>query len=287
MLLYTFIIVFILFIITRSLLFAILSGVLLIALFVIDILAGVAAHGVVKEIGEIVVAIAVALGVWFGLGTILGTPSPISAIVSCSQLPSFERGDLIILAAVEPDEINAPQIELTAEEFAQANAPFRCGKVGPIEYICGEAEVQFNDGRRERIIVSDKIVVKNFTLEENLGNDVVVYAPQPHGKAPTGDIIHRVFAKFKVAGETYLLMKGDNNQWFDTAVYKIPRAGRPRRDLLGRIGSAFGAIDGNVKGKVIARIPFLGYLKLFLFGEFFEPPGCERIIVREIPFEIK
>ena len=104
------------------------------------------------------------------------------------------------------------------------------------------------------------LTIHNVTYNENLSNDVIVYAPSMAGRYISGDIIHRVFVKLKVEDKYFILTKGDNNDFMDASVFDIIR-------------------QEDVKGRVLARIPILGYLKLFISGYFAEPVGCDTALL--------
>jgi signal peptidase I len=262
---------FIAYLLTRHILFAFLSGVSLISIFGLDILVGATTHGLKDELIELVKAVAVALVIWYGIMFILNTSSPISGIVSCSLLPSYERGDMIILRGVSMGEINAPTVELTPDEFAQIYQKTNpsCGTIGPITYDCVEScpRVSFPGGKPAapsakcvRSLTFNTTAAGNFTINENLSDDVIVYAPSVNGRYASGDIIHRVFAKLKVGDKYFMLTKGDNNDFMDASVFDIIR-------------------QEDVKGRVLFRIPILGYLKLFISGYFAEPVGCDTALL--------
>ena len=61
-----------------------------------------------REAVEIVVAIAVAILVYYGLSFVLGTPMPIVSVVSGSMEPVLYRGDLIILTS--PKDIKVTDV---------------------------------------------------------------------------------------------------------------------------------------------------------------------------------
>src|SRR5271157_4437056 len=83
-----FVISFIAFLLTGNVIFAVLSGLSLISIFGLDILVGAKTHGIKQELIELAIAVVIALVIWFGIVFLLGTSSPISAIVSCSLLPN-------------------------------------------------------------------------------------------------------------------------------------------------------------------------------------------------------
>lgn len=265
---YMFIISFILFLLTRNVLFAVLTGVSLISYFAIDVLTGAKQHGVLEEMKELIIAAVIALVIWFGLMSILNTSSPISAIISCSMLPHFERGDMIILQGASPADIKAPEVELSKAQFdgIYGKANKNCNTTGVIDYMCSNCtRLSATD---KKLISTSKcareIRVANQVIDENFSNDVIVYIPTYVNGVPYGgDIIHRVFVKLKVDGKYYFLTKGDNNDAFDASAFNIVR-------------------EEDVKGRVVARIPWLGYLKLFISGSFVDPKGCEVVYAHAI-----
>ena len=265
-LLFLFAFAFIAYLLTKNILFAFFSGVSLISIFGLDILVGATTHGVKDELIELVKAIVVALVIWYGIMFILNTSSPISGIVSCSLLPAYERGDMIILRGVPITEINAPTVEITVDEFAQIYRKINpsCGAIGPITYNCIDScpRVAFPSGKPAASSVKcvRSLTINNATYDENLSNDVIVYAPSMAGRYLSGDIIHRAFVKLKVGDKYFILTKGDNNDFMDASVFDIIR-------------------QEDVKGRVLARIPILGYLKLFISGYFADPVGCDTALV--------
>ena len=73
-------------------------------------------------------------------------------------------------------------------------------------------------------------------------------------------IVHRVYAIINASGSYYTLTKGDNNPGLDLQYGNLP------------------ATVGEVQGRVIADIPFLGYLRLILSSNFNRPAGCGSYI---------
>ncbi|MFH1257847.1 MAG: hypothetical protein V1658_02830, partial [Candidatus Micrarchaeota archaeon] len=102
----------------------------------------------------------------------------------------------------------------------------------------------------------------NQTIEFDETGDVVVYDP----KNPLRDyglIVHRAVLKVNYRNATYYLIKGDNNPQQDVPVISP--------DL---------AKQEQLKGKVILRVPWVGYLKLFLSLQFEEPTNCKLLVER-------
>ncbi len=257
---------FIAFLATREIMFAVTTGALIISVFFLDIIAGIQRHGFSKELIEIGIAVIIALAVWFSLVFLLNTSSPVSAIVSCSMLPAYERGDLIILRGVPPSEIKAQAIEVDQNSLNVISSSLHssCGQTQfGIDYQCGSCvrtSIASGQPGQERFVQCVKgISVNGKQINEDLTNDVIVYTPQQSLSRFQGDIIHRAYAKLTAGNKTVILTKGDNNDYFDS--------------------SLFGAVpQENVKGKVLLRIPYLGYLKLFISGFFSEPAGCDTVL---------
>ena len=270
------IILFVLFILTKNPVVGILTGITFISIFIVDIATGAKEHGWKEELIGIVKAAAVAVIFWIIIIVVLDSSTPISGIVTCSMLPRYDRGDMILLHGIRNfSEINAPVIEMSSDEFAEiygkVNAP--CGATGNLEYVCSQSVCQ-RLARNGTPLENERFCAiglnyKNQTYYENYSNDIIVYAPKPYGlnaSIPGMDIIHRVFAKIKVGDKYYFITKGDNNQVFDSYWFSI-------------------IPEPDVKGRVVLRIPFIGYFKLFITPSFYaglgaDPQGCEKIYER-------
>jgi hypothetical protein len=264
------------FILTKSPIAGILAGITFISIFIVDIAYGAQEHGWKEELIGIIKAAGVAVVFWIIVIVLLDSSTPISGIVTCSMLPRYDRGDMIILHGVRNfSEINAQVIEMSADEFSEVygkvNGP--CGATGNLNYLCS-TELCQRLAKNGTSLGSEQFCAigleyKNRTYYENYSNDIIVYAPKPYGQSGSiagMDIIHRVFAKIKVGDRYYFITKGDNNQVFDSYWFSII----PEQD---------------VKGKVVLRIPFVGYFKLFITPSFYaglgaDPQGCEKIYER-------
>ncbi|MEM4389652.1 MAG: hypothetical protein QXG98_03235 [Candidatus Micrarchaeia archaeon] len=234
-----------------------------------------------KEVRESVVAVLIAVAVWFGLGALLGTSSPLDAVVSCSMLPALERGDIVLLQGAEA---RAPVVEVPQKEWEElvASRAFAmvCGlcvdamgerpclldqatrtevQNGP--FVCGWCERRKFSGESHSIPCAKGIVLANRTIPLSVTNDIVVYEPLPADTfARSGSIIHRVQAAAVVNGQKYYFTKGDNNPQFDTQVGNQPVSAE------------------RIKGRVVARAPYLGYFKLLLSGMLGAPHGCDAVL---------
>jgi len=266
-----------------------------------EISQGAKSHGWKKEFIDTLMAVAVALAIWFGAQFVLHTNTPVSAVVSCSMLNELQRGDFVI---VQGTEINAPEIEMTKKELENmVNGPFVVfynGKnytfdkpfnsycyryrnddlctayftsdeefieyAGPATYHYKLCDLQYVGKQiNGKLRCLDYAEIKGKVIR--LGNkdaDIIVYTPrQTDLFSAVGDIVHRAVAKIKTGNETYYLTGGDNNPVLDIQEYDY---------MLGK--GNFPPSADNVKGKVIARAPYLGYLKLFVFGFWQEYEQC-------------
>lgn len=267
-LLIIFAISFVLYLLTKLIILAFISGASLILVFVLDIYVSAAETSWKQELIEIGKAVLAALIIWYGISIILGTNVPISGVVSCSLLPSYERGDFVIVQGIKAKDINAPTIEITREQLEDINkSKVGCGtsQKGTINYSCQQMCPRISSKTKELIGYSPecvrKLIINGQEIKENLSSDVIVYAAHKNGTYVNMDIVHRAFAKLKVGDEYYLLMKGDNNNYMDIANFDI-------------------VTEDQIKGKVIFRIPILGYIKLVISGPaYYSEEGCDTILL--------
>jgi len=278
-----FVVSFVLYLLTKSVLIAFIAGASLISWFMLDIYISVLKEGWKKELIELGKAAAAALIIFGALTLLLGSPVPISGVVSCSLLPSYERGDFVVVKGIKAAEINAPTVEISKEEFqiiTQEKIGCGNGTKGVISYNCQANCPRISSSTKQMVGYSPECVRSitinsifgNRTIYENLSNDVIVYASHINGKYTGMDIVHRAFLKLKVKEdntsansskeEYYILTKGDNNNYMDISYFDIVR-------------------EEDLKGKVILRIPVLGYIKLLISGPQYygEPEGCDTILL--------
>jgi signal peptidase I len=267
---------------------------------------GVEKKGWKHEATDTLLAIAIAVMVWFGLGFLLNTGTPISGVASCSMLPNLDRGDFIIVQGSEPEayEISMSQEELdalagpfyieyggntyTSDEpvytycqchtqeavcIAFRNNPGSFTEVaGPFAYHYAECDVEYKSGVKGKGPCLEYVEFKGSRYYQNLSNDVIVYIPQKGDYyGGVGDIVHRAFFKINVDGKRYYLTKGDNNPVMDHQNYYCPRPDVRNSPIP----------EENLRGKVIFRIPYLGYLKLFVMGLWEEDEQCRWLLSYE------
>lgn len=286
---------FLLFLFTKSSVFAVLCAFVIVLMLVGESVLGVSEHGFRKEFSELFIAIATALLIWFGLGFVLSTSAPLNAIVSCSMLPDLERGDLVVLQGSEPrgidvylddfdfdrtsayvegvGEIQTNVSLMTYCTYFPSSAPCEALRKNPekVSEIHGQLEFRYGwcaisrGGVRSEIACVKSIKVGGTEYTVQPVGDTIVYGTLPTDGFSGGqgykEIIHRVFLKVHSNGRTYYITKGDNNDRFDIQYENAP------------------ATPDRVVGKVIFRAPYLGYFKLFLFGFFADPPGCDRVFI--------
>lgn len=209
---------------------------------------GLDAESLAGAVAELDSAFFAALFAWLAMGFVLSTPTPLDVVTSCSMLPAYDRGDLIIL---QGGGIKAPEVELTKP--VNPSADF-------IREICTIRDTR--SGAEVNTLCTSGITVDGKTIAFDKQGDTIVYAPKSLQEA--GLIVHRAVLKMKKDGKTYYLTKGDNN---------------PVTDVEGIVATP--PEEKDVMGRVIARLPYVGYLKLFLALQFDEPPGCRRLVTRQ------
>src|SRR3989344_1525022 len=230
---------------TRSPAFAIAGFVVLLALVVHDITPSKWNANELKKTGvELLVALVLALGVWTGLELALPNSTPVDVVTSCSMLPNLERGDMIIVQGKEPraTEIKFEgTLESVQKDLRVVKAPCTLRESGiPVQVACTQS-----------------VVYKGATYSLDPRNDVIVFDAEPRFY---GLIVHRAFAKLTNGTDSFYLTKGDNNIGIDQEAGFSPVSAKA------------------LKGVVVNRIPFVGFLKLFLFMQFDEPQGCKQLL---------
>lgn len=293
-----------LYILTKSSLFGVLVMLEIVGIVALEIRHGVKAHGWKHEFKEIAISLIVIVAIWVAAMFVMNTSVPLNAVVSCSMLPNIERGDLVLVQGSEP---RAYEIFLTPEEFSQLNSsPVVHSSDGdnvtlkgslytycaqyPADITCREFfsnPSQFYETRGPFSFYYDSCLrnsrkgdysittpclshvrVKGVDYAPNIAHDTIVYGPaQGDLYSLAGDIIHRLYFKIKVGDSTYYLTKGDNNPVMDIQEYSYSR----------EMGNSPPG-NSQYKGKVVGRIPFIGYLKLFISGFFSETTNCDSTL---------
>ncbi len=251
---------------------------------------------------EVIMSLAIALAAWIALSLLLNTTSPINIITSCSMLPDFERGDLILLQGAEIDSrtpvahipnalqnvtYEPAEINAQGQTVARIYQPTAEGQplFQPTISTCARNPLDRTRPAQEQVcLASAAVSSQNIPILQS--PDVVVF----DSGTPAGLIIHRAFAILNATDGTYLLTKGDNNNFLDQqggfGLIPYRTAGRVLINLpiLGALTWRDGALQWisenqvPVKGKVLLRIPYVGYIKLLLFLQIQAPAGCDSVL---------
>lgn len=278
----------------------------LIAVIGIETFNGVREYGLKRNVIEIVAVVVAVIAIWFALQFFLSTRYPLDVVPSCSMLPTLQRGDMLLLHGVSTSEqLKAPVINVSGSTYTdivnQINTePFSCiaylqngnyakvsqymmpgyqmglytsknggsivqlgSQSGPLTYECGVTNDTFDNGTTRQIVYTTGISVDGQSVSGDRNNSIVVYSTVLQDLFyQEGDsyIVHRVYAILNADGSYYVLTKGDNNPGLDVQYSNFP------------------ASLSQVQGKVIASIPYLGYLKLIIASRFVEPAGCNSTI---------
>ncbi len=278
---------------------------LIVVILTIEIMNGFKEVGAKRNIMEIGIAIAVVIIIWVVLRLALNTTYPLDVVPSCSMLPALQRGDMIAVQGANQNNLIAPIINVTKSEWSSSfgninTESFQCiayrqvgttvrlsqfvlpgyavgllrtsggtSEIVPsisqnsslVKYTCGAVNVTFQNGTVEEEASTTAITVGNTTITGDRNNSIVVYQTVPQDyfyKEGDSYIVHRVYAILNVSGSYYTLTKGDNNPGLDIQYDNTPA----------------NLSQGQVGGKVVASIPYVGYVKLILSNNFVEPTGC-------------
>ena len=187
---------------------------------------------------ELLFAVVFAIAAWFALSYVLQTDSPMNVVTSCSMLPALQRGDLVF---IHGGVENAPVVNASFSSLSQTQVHKSLCYAGNAALPC-----------------TDEVIIGNRSVKANRENDIIVFDPKPTGP---GLLIHRIFTSIQTEQGVYYMTKGDNNP------------------VLDQENSRFNLVSGkDIKGHVVFRIPYVGYLKLLLFLQFQTPQGCETTL---------
>jgi signal peptidase I len=311
---------FLLFLFTKSVLLEFAIAILIVLAVVFEFIGGVKEGGLKSELKNTAIAIGVALVVWFGSGFILQTPGPINAVVSCSMLPNLERGDMVLLAGwtVDAQEMQMPQSEfdkisndarvvydggelgvlgsmlaycsneisksgMGANQYCNQKADDICCQFlrepegfaeynGPLKFQYKSCGLKYlGGGQTAQGPCVESVEYAGKVISQYSQDTIVFESPKDQLYSRTGDIIHRAFVAIKTdEGKIYYLSKGDNNPVFDMQTYSYSL----------EMGNGPVAKE-QLKGKVILRIPLLGYFKIFITPQLWgTPEGCDSIYAK-------
>jgi signal peptidase I len=297
------------YVMTKSAVFGLLTIVAIVGMVLLELSEGVKKNGWKAELWDIGITVAAALVAWFALQFVLSTSTPISAVVSCSMVPDLSRGDMIIVKgggnysgngifASDADaqalfgnpivNFNGSAMEVNGSMFsycqnADDNATCRLFYQSPELFSESRGLFNFTYSKCYRVGTSDKSIIfqepcitsvsyknQSVDVQADRSSDTIVYAPKKTDLFSLyGDIVHRAVVKVVTENGTYMLTKGDNNNVFDIQFY------------LDEIGMRNTPVNPEqVKGKILFRIPYLGYYKLFLSFYLEEESVCGTKLIR-------
>jgi hypothetical protein len=264
-----------------------------------EVKSGVKKHGWKNEIIDTAIALAVAVVLWYGAGFLLNTDSPVSGVVSCSMLPNLQRGDFVF---VQGADVKAYDIEMSKSQLESLSGPATVTfgnesktisgsifpycvsgmgssmcyeflknpssfveKKGAFTYRYDRCPIAFKNGTKAYQPCVKSVEFEGTEYLTNFSNDVIIFQPPSSDfYSIIGDIVHRAFFRINVDGEYYYLTRGDNNPFLDIQAYDY-RNGMTNHPVP----------EKYLRGKVIGRIPLLGYFKLFISGFFAADPQCD------------
>jgi len=179
-------------------------------------------------------------------GLILNNTTPFATVVSASMEPRFYRGDVVILTAPKNLKATTATIDINlAEKDLKEFA---------------ELSYKINEYGLEQID-SIKIGDTNIAINDIYSNDIIVY----HSNIRGIDIIHRIVAYIHANDGNFIITKGDNNKTnriIDEDCNIDRETGIPQNACL----NIYPIPVDKIKGKMIGKVPYIGYAKLFLFG---------------------
>ena len=275
-----------------------LTGLYLIIAFLFQIKESVKERGIINELKDLFIAFVVVFLFFSILKIFLKTENPISAIASCSMVEELKRGDLIIISNAEiiktQIEINTSITPLIIPEaivmknnkeeflvngslmaFCEINVNELCKQFFTNPYLFSEkkGDVIFNYGFCKRGLNNEPCVTSltfgNKTFKIDKEGDIIVFKPEKNTLFSfIGDTVHRAIVKINDKGNIYYLTKGDNNnvfdiQFFSNGFYNLP------------------VKEEQVIGKVVFKIPYIGYYKLFITPYLKEDETCKTPLVVE------
>lgn len=245
---------------------------------------------------ELVASAGIALGAWLLLSFLLNTASPINIITSCSMLPEYERGDLIFLYGGQPNapKISVPfalndvryvpvEVQLSGQTVARVLQPSVNGQplFDPVVSTCQRESAE---GNRTAVCLKG-ITMQGKTVSVLESGTIPVF----DSNTSAGLIVHRLFAVLEGTDGPHYLTKGDNNPFLDQqsgfALIPAKTADRVLLNIpiLGVLSWKDGLVWQSesqvpVKGNVLFKIPYLGYVKLLLFLQIETPAGCDSFL---------
>ncbi len=281
---------------------------LLIFTLVVEMLFGVKEHSSYLIAVDVGIAIAVVVGVMFGLRLALHTSDPIDVVPSCSMLPYLQRGDLILISGTPPSALHAPIVNVSAaqlkameenisgeflscvfynqsgnnvyiSQFARQGYAIgllgeRSGSAMLVPIAAQAGLVRYGCGSRSVELQNGSTLAEAYTENITVANVLI-----------SGDRNNTVIVYRTAPQDTFYLQDGD--KYVVHRAYAVLNAsGRyyvlTKGDNNPGLDLQYGNMPVNqsdVIGRVIGAAPYLGYLKLALSGSFARPAGCNETVV--------
>lgn len=198
--------------------------------------------GLVEGLVNLIFAALFAGIIYYLLGLIFGTATPLVIVYSESMEPDFFRGDVMALSRVVPDSVSVQEINLERNISGLPSSKY----VTP-RYVEGRlTSLQFENGKE---------------LFPNEEGSVIVYPSYPQGLP----IIHRTIVKINATDGTFYLTKGDNsktNPTFDQDCGEVILNNSDKPCI-----TLYAVEEETIQGKSFFKIPAVGCLKLWLVDD--------------------
>ena len=283
------------------------SFIVLVIIIGLELVNGVNRSNAVREGTEIVVAIAIVIGLWLFLRFALNTPTPLDVVPSCSMLPVLHRGDMIAIQGVNVTKLRAPIVDVTKQQLTSmlstiglefnacvayknysggalisqdVKSGYSIGLLatgdGPEHIISNASQagnlVKYYCGERKAVFDNGVSYNEAYTTSIEIGNTVIT------GDRNNSIIVYTTVPQdsFYAAGDSYVVHR----------VYAIINASGSyyvltKGDNNPGLDMQYGNLPINssyVNGRVIGSFPFVGYAKLILSGDFSQTAGCNYTI---------
>ncbi|MEW6294850.1 MAG: hypothetical protein AB1467_00970 [Candidatus Diapherotrites archaeon] len=195
------------------------------------------------------------------LGVVLGTNYPMVIVLSGSMEPLTYRGDVMVLVGANHENVKAQEIDLSSIDLKGKQLQ-DIASVSPAQY---QVQVILNQlGAMPQTTKELTFFDINKTIQLNTKGDIIVY----YSALKQEQIIHRVIAKIKAKDGYYFLTKGDStkNYWVDQDCQQLTYKSYILRNQNSCI-TLYPINESELQGKVLFKIPWLGWVKLIPFDE--------------------
>jgi signal peptidase I len=218
-------------------------------LFVMPHVKRITTSASIEFIVNVFFALLFAWVIYFLLGLILQTATPLVIVYSASMENTFFRGDVMALSKVSDSDNFGGTIFL---DRTLSNAP-----------VSSFASVTYESDQLKSIIFSDDSTSQEFFPDKS--GEVVVYSAYPSGLP----IIHRSIVKIVALDGNFVLTKGDNsatNKTFDEDCGNIlPGLEIPQKQCI----TLYPIRVSKLQGKAFFGVPLVGCVKLWLIDDLF------------------